>query len=299
MKKITKLFLSAILFSSLLVGCSDDTSSSTTSSSTTIESNETNETPNATADDNEVTSSTSDALVVAMELAYPPFEMKDMDGNPTGVSVDLANAFGEFVGREIIIENTAWDGLIPSIVTGNADMIISSMSVTEERSEIVDFSTPYANSILAIVANVDSEVESVEDFNSADLTMAVKLGSTGHLYAEKNLPDVNLTVLTDESACLTEVVQGKADGFIYGQDSIIAALESYPDDTKAIFIPAYNAEPWGIAVQKDNSELLDQLNDFIPQFRADGGFDELTEKYLAERKASFDELGFLWYFDVQ
>ena len=60
-------------------------------------------------------------LVVAMELAYPPFEGKDEAGEPTGVSVDLMKAFGEYIGREIKIENTAWDGLIPSLQTGTAD----------------------------------------------------------------------------------------------------------------------------------------------------------------------------------
>ena len=69
-------------------------------------------------------------LVVAMELAYPPFETKDDAGNASGVSVDFAKAFGEYLGREVVIENTAWDGLIPSLQTGKADMIVSSMTIT-------------------------------------------------------------------------------------------------------------------------------------------------------------------------
>jgi polar amino acid transport system substrate-binding protein len=59
----------------------------------------------------------SDKLVVGMELAYPPFETKDADGNPSGVSVDFAKAFGESIGREVEIQNIAWDGLIPALQT--------------------------------------------------------------------------------------------------------------------------------------------------------------------------------------
>ena len=62
-------------------------------------------------------------LVVAMELAYPPFEGRNDAGEPEGVSVDLMKAFGEYAGREIRIENTAWDGLIPSLQTGKADLV--------------------------------------------------------------------------------------------------------------------------------------------------------------------------------
>lgn len=95
-------------------------------------------------------------LVVAMELAYPPFETKDADGNPSGVSVDFAKAFGEYIGKDVVIENIAWDGLIPALQTGKADMVMSSMTITDERKEKVDFSEPYANALLALLTNKDS-----------------------------------------------------------------------------------------------------------------------------------------------
>ncbi|MDR1359238.1 MAG: transporter substrate-binding domain-containing protein, partial [Coriobacteriales bacterium] len=80
-------------------------------------------------------SASAPVLRVAMELAYPPFETKDDAGNPEGISVDFIRDFGEAYGYEVIIENTAWDGLIPSLQTGKVDCIISSMTITEEREE--------------------------------------------------------------------------------------------------------------------------------------------------------------------
>lgn len=232
----------------------------------------------------ESSSETKQTLTVAMELAYPPFEMRDEAGEAAGISADLMKAFGEYAGYDIQIENTAWDGLIPSLQTGAADIVISSMTITEERQNLIDFSDPYANALLAILAGADSGIRSVEDLNQAGKVLAVKSGSTGHMYAEKNLPEAELLVLPDESACVTEVAQGRADGFIYDQLTIYRNWQNNLDTTTAIFIPFQDVEKWGIAVQKGNQKLLDELNAFLADFQANGGYEELTEKYLAEEK---------------
>lgn len=114
-----------------------------------------------------------EVLTVAMELAYPPFETKDEQGNPSGVSVDFMKDFGEYIGKEIRIENISFDGLIPSLQTGKADMVMSSMTITEERKETVDFSEPYANALLAVLTNKDSQITSVDDLNQEGKKVAV------------------------------------------------------------------------------------------------------------------------------
>ena len=134
-------------------------------------------------------------LVVAMELAYPPFETRNDAGEPAGLSVDLMKAFGEYAGREIKIENTAWDGLIPSLQTGAADIVISSMTIRPDRARQVDFSDPYANALLAVLANADSGIETIESLNQPGKKIAVKSGSTGHLYAQDNLTEAELIIL--------------------------------------------------------------------------------------------------------
>lgn len=239
-----------------------------------------------------------EVLTVAMELAYPPFETKDEQGNPSGVSVDFMKDFGEYIGKEIRIENISFDGLIPSLQTGKADMVMSSMTITEERKETVDFSEPYANALLAVLTNKDSQITSVDDLNQEGKKVAVKTGSTGYLYAQEHLKNAEIIALQDESACVMEVSQGKADGFIYDQLTIYRNWQNNLDTTNAVFIPFQDVEPWGIAVKKGNTELLNQLNEFIETYREDGGFEELTEKYLSEEKEAFEELGFQWFFDM-
>lgn len=239
-----------------------------------------------------------DVLTVAMELAYPPFETKDNDGNPMGISVDIANAFGEYLGQEVVIENISWDGLIPSLQTNKADMVISSMTITEPRAEQVLFTDPYANSLLAILTNKDSDVASIEDLNQAGKTVAVKTGSTGFFYAQEHLSNAEIISLADESACVMEVSQGKADGFLYDQLTIYRNWQNNLNTTSAVFIPFQESEKWGVAMNLDNQELADAFNEFLVGFRAEAGFVKLADTHLKEEKVAFEELGFQWFFDL-
>jgi polar amino acid transport system substrate-binding protein len=239
----------------------------------------------------------SEELIVGMELAYPPFETKDAEGNPTGVSVDLAKDLGEYLNRPVKIENINWDGLIPSLQTNKVDVVISSMTITDERKEVIDFSDPYAHSYLALLVNKDSQVKSIEDLNEEGRTIDVKKGTTGYIYANKNLTKATINALSSENACVTEVTQGKADAFIYDQLTIYRQNQLNKETTDAVLIPFQDSESWGMAVNKGNEELLSEINAFIKEYKEKGGFEEVTNKYMAEEKKIFDELDFPWFFD--
>ncbi|MDD4614956.1 MAG: transporter substrate-binding domain-containing protein [Caldisericia bacterium] len=238
----------------------------------------------------------SNTLVVGMELAYPPFETKDDAGNPMGVSVDLAYALGDYLGKEVRIENVNWDGLIPSLQTGKVDIVISSMTATEDREKVVDFSIPYAHSYLALLVNKESGIQSIEDLYDKDRVIAVKKGTTGYIYATTSLIEAQVHSFTSENACVTEVMQGKADAFIYDQLTIYRQNQSHPDTTEAILIPFQEGENWAMAVKAGNSDLLQPVNQFIEMFIHEGGFEVITEKYLQKEKEIFDSLGFPWFF---
>lgn len=236
-------------------------------------------------------------LVVGMELAYPPFEMTDEDGNPSGISVDLAYDLGKYLGREVRIENMSYNGLIPALTTDKIDLIISSMTITDKRKESIDFSDPYAKISLALLINKNSPVEDIDDLNVKGRKVAVKKGTTGHIYATDNLKNADIQVYDKESACVLAVVQGKADAFIYDQMTILKNWKQYPDSTKANLKPFQeNPEAWGIGIKKGNEELLKKINEFIKEYKQNGGFDKLGEKYLKEQKKTFEDLGIPFFF---
>ncbi len=239
-------------------------------------------------------------LVVAMELQFPPFEMAESDGTPSGISVDTAYAFGEYLGRPVVIENTSWTGLIPSIQSGKADIIISSMSITEERAEVVDFSIPYAASGVTLLINKNSPVKSYRDLDNDGVIVAVKSGTIGAIWADQNLPASRIRIFDEVSACALEVSQGKADAFIYDGLTTFNLQKKFPDSTTVNLenLPG-TLGGWAIAMKKGNTELKTAADSFIREFRAAGGFTELEQKYLKEMRQVFDEAGLPSFFDIE
>jgi polar amino acid transport system substrate-binding protein len=236
-----------------------------------------------------------DELIVGMELAYPPFEMTDTQGNPAGVSVDLANALGEYLHRKVVIQNIRFDGLIPELKTGKIDLIISSMTATAEREQSIDFSEPYLKTGLCLLTGKDSKIQSITDADQPGQTIAVKKGTTGHTYAAQNIRNAQVVVLEKESACVLEVTQGKAAAFIYDQMSTYENWRKNPTTTRAILDP-FQQESWAIGICKGNDALRSRVNAFLADFRSHGGFETLGNRHLREQKEAFQKLGYPFYF---
>ena len=207
-------------------------------------------------------------LRVGMELAYPPFEMRDQRGEPAGVSVDLARALGEHLGMVVEIQNLPFDGLI---------------------------SEPYLKTGLCLLVGAKSDIRSIADADRTGRSIAVKKGTTGHLYALRALKAARPLVLENENACVLEVVQGKAEAFIYDQMSTFKNARKNPDTTRAILAP-FQQEGWAIGLRKGHDDLRTKVNSFLAGYREKGGYEKLGDKWLGEQKAEFKKLGVPFYF---
>lgn len=229
-------------------------------------------------------------LIVGMELAYPPFEMRAADGKPDGISVRLAEDLAASLNRPLKIEDIAWDGIIPSLQSGKIDLIISSMTHTNERARVIDFSDPYVSNGLCMLVAKNSSYKNVDDLQESAAKVAVKLATTGHLYAQAEIEGIELVVLDEASMCALEVVQGKADAFIYDQISIYRFSQQHPDKSKALLHPI-RQEEWAIGIKKGNDSLRSQVNDFLKSYRADKKFEALADRYMKAEKQAFKEAG--------
>lgn len=234
-------------------------------------------------------------LVVGMELDYPPFEMIDKEGKPAGVSVDLALALGQSLGKEVQIVNIPFDGLIPSLQTHKIDAIISSMTATPERAKSIAFSDPYLKTGLCLLVAKDSPIQSIEDADQPGRTVVVKQGTTGQVYANEHVKKAHLLVVDKEDACVLEVVQGKADAFIYDQISTFKNWQRNQQTTRAILKP-FQQESWAIGLRLDDTNLLGQANHFLAGYKDKGGFERLGDRYLMDEKEAFRKLGIPFYF---
>ncbi len=234
-------------------------------------------------------------LIVGMDLSYPPFETIDPQGNPAGISPDLAQALGGFLHRPVKIENIPFTGLIPSLLTGKIDIIISSMTDTPEREKSIAFSDPYLSIGLAVLAGKKSGLTRSTDLDQPGRTVAVRQGTTGQIWAQAHLKKAKTLVLDKESSAVLEVIQGKADGFLYDQMSVWKNQQEHPTETMALLDPVQK-ESWAMGLRPGDATLRDEVNAFLKSFRASGGFDHLGDLYLKDQKEAFAQRGIPFYF---
>ena len=225
-----------------------------------------------------------------MDLSYPPFEMQDKAGNPDGVGVRLAEALATNLGRPLKIVPMEFSGLIPALKTGNVDLILSSMTATDERRQSIEFSNPYAFTGLALLVRKDSDIQSIEDLKKPGRTITAKTATTGETWAIKNLPDAKRVVFEDQTACVLEVAQGRADAFIYDQLSIYQYSQENKETTRGLLKP-FVEESWAIGIRKGNDTLRSEVNAFLEAFRQSGAFSRLGDRYLSAEKKMLESMG--------
>ncbi len=234
-------------------------------------------------------------LVVGMELNYPPFEMTDVSGKPSGLSVELAQKLADSLHRPLQIENISFDGLIPALLTKKIDLILSSLTVTPERSKVITFSQPYARIGLALLTRKDPTLLKADDLNRPDRTLVTKGGTSGHLAAERLFPKAKKLVVDKDAAAYLEISQGKADAFLYDQLSVARAHQRYPDSTQAL-LSSIQEENWALGLRSSDTVLLQQVNTFLESFHQQGGFQKLSSRYLAPEEALFRQVGIPFIF---
>jgi polar amino acid transport system substrate-binding protein len=238
---------------------------------------------------------TSQQLVVGMDLSYPPFETIDENGKPAGISVRISQALADYLGPPLRIENIPFVGLIPSLQNGRIHCIISSMTDTPERRQSIAFSDPYLSIGLAMLAGVKSNITGPADLDRPERTLVVRQGTTGELWARANLKAAKVLSVEKENSAVLEVIQGKADAFIYDQMSVWQNWKKNQETTRAILTPLQK-EHWAVGVRKDNDELRLKINAFLKDFRDRGGFQKLGDEFLREQKEAFRKENIPFYF---
>jgi polar amino acid transport system substrate-binding protein len=229
-------------------------------------------------------SSKKDVLKVGIDLKYPPFMYLDKSGNPAGLEVDIAKDFGKYLGRDVEIVNTDFSMLIPSLETGDTDIVISDMTVNDERKQKVDFTNGYRYSrTLALVNkefykkhNVSDNMTAKEFFGIKDMKVIGLTGTISVSVPEKYGKQV--TEITDIASGIMEITSGNYDVLV-GANTVIGDHAANKDTTEIYSgIPEYATSAF--AVKKGNTELLNEANKYIATLYKDGGlYDQLAKKY--------------------
>ncbi|NLZ43958.1 MAG: basic amino acid ABC transporter substrate-binding protein [Clostridia bacterium] len=215
-------------------------------------------------------------LRVGTDAAYEPFEYIDEDGNFAGFDIELITLIAEEMGRKLELQNVQWDGIIPGLMNGNYDCLISAMTITEERMKQINFSDPYFTIKQAIVVRENDESIT----GAADLvgkTIAVQNGTTGDLYASQ-IEGVRMKRFDTNPQAIQELLNNNADAAVM-DDLVAYQAIAKMSGLKMIEIPDAEVENYGIGVKKGNEELLAEINEALATLRANGKLDALVEKY--------------------
>ena len=221
-------------------------------------------------------------LTMATNAEFPPYEYYDGD-KVVGIDAEVAAAIAEKLGMELEIVDTAFDSIIPAIQAKKYDIGMAGMTVTEERLEEVNFSDTYAKGVQVVIVKEDSPITAVDDLfaEGANHAVGVQTGTTGDIYATGDIEDAGLGTMSrfNKGADAVEALKiGKVDCVIIDNEpakAFVAASENLK-----ILDTAYTEEDYAIAVNKENTELLDNINAALAELKADGTFDSIVSKYI-------------------
>ncbi len=143
---------------------------------------------------------------------FVPWSMRDKKGDLIGFEIDVANKVAADMGVKTEFVPTAWDGIIPALLAGKFDVIISGMSITPERNLTVNFTIPYAHSGQQMTANkkLAGGFKSLDQFNDPNVTITCRRGTSTCVAAQKVFPKVTLRQFDDDAQSLQEVLNGNA-----------------------------------------------------------------------------------------
>jgi len=223
----------------------------------------------------------ADSLNICVEGAYPPFSFTTESGDVEGFDIDVANALCTQMGHECTMVKTDWDGIIPALLERKCDAIIASMSITEDRKKVIDFSTKYYNTPARFVG----EAGMSEDRLSGK-TVGVQRGSIHQAFMEGEYRDVELRLYGTQDEAFLDLTAGRVDATM--ADSI-ASLEGFlnTDDGvgyaffgEAYSIPKYHGAGAGIGVRQGEEDLRNAFSHAIGVIRGSGEYQEINEKYF-------------------
>ena len=221
-------------------------------------------------------------LRVGFESGYVPFEMTDKKGNFIGFDMDFGRRLAKSMGVKFVPVNTAWDGIIPALMTDKFDIIMGGMTITQERNLKILFADPYIVVGQSILLNKKHEgkVLSFKDLNDPKFILTSRMGTTGEQAIKKNIPKATYKGFESEAEAGLEVINGKADALVYDLP-FCGFLYGSQGKGKTVFLnEPFTYEPLAWAINKGDPDFLNYLNNFLRQSKGDGFYEQVYDKWI-------------------
>jgi polar amino acid transport system substrate-binding protein len=219
--------------------------------------------------------------VVGTDAAYAPFESQNEKGEIVGFDIDIVTAIAAKAGIEVKFVNTPWEGIFNALGQGDRDLVVSAVTITEERKGTMDFTAPYFDAVQLIAVKENSKVAKFADLKK--LKVGVQTGTTGDEAVSKLLGKTNTNIKRFESTplALKELEAGGVDAVVADNGVVVNYVANNPGGKfKTVSDAEFAPEQYGIAVKKGNTELLEKLNKGLADIRSDGTYDQIFAKYF-------------------
>lgn len=217
-------------------------------------------------------------LVMATNAEFPPYEYYD-GTEIVGIDAEIAKAIADKLGRELVIEDMAFDSIIASVQSGKADMGVAGLTVNEDRLKNVDFSDPYTTAAQVIIIKEDSTIASPDDLKGK--TIGVQLGTTGDIYAD-DIEDATIERYNKGFEAVQSLTQGKIDAVIIDREP--AKVFVTKNEGLKIVDEEFTLEDYAIAISKGNADLLKDINGALKELKDSGKLQEIIDKYIVTEK---------------
>ena len=226
-------------------------------------------------------------FVVGTDAAYAPFESQNEKGEIVGMTIDMLSAVASKAGVEIKFVNTPWEGIFNSLQQGDRDILASSITITDDRKQTIDFTNPYFDAYQLIAVKANSKVAKFDDLKK--LKVGVQTGTTGDEVVTKQQGKNSTNIKRFESTplALKELEAGGVDAVVADNGVVINYVTNNPGAKfKTVSDKAFAPEQYGFAVKKGNAELLEKLNKGLADIKADGSYDKIYAKYFGAAPAA-------------
>ncbi len=222
-------------------------------------------------------------LRIGVEPGFIPFEMKLSNGEWIGFDVDMMEAYAKQLGVKVTFIDTKWDGIIPALMAGKFDLIVSGMTITEERKKAVVFSDPYydAGLLVMISAAAKEKFQNLSDLDKPDIKIAVKQGTTGDIFAKKTVKNAAVVKLESESDAANSVLLGKVDAFVYDKP-FLKLFAGMKDGKVKLLEDLLSQEQFGAAARPQDKSLVASFNEFLKTWKASGGYAAAMDTHFVQ-----------------
>ncbi len=219
-------------------------------------------------------------LRVGTDATFPPMEFVD-NGKRTGFDIELVEAIGKAMGKQVEWVDIDFKGLVPGLISKRFDMAVSAIYITDERKKVVDFTTPYyAGGLVAMVKDSNTALQKLSDLDGKKVS--VQVGTKSVSYLEQNFPKVQRVEVEKNQEMFNLVDIGRADAAVTGKPAAYQYVRTRPG--LRVLQEQITTEEYGMAIRKDSPELTKAVNAALTKLKADGTYDAIVKKWFSAAK---------------